>query len=71
MTSTVTGLPSRMRSTGPGEVPLYPMVQMMRVGASSTVTGAMRRVKSALTPDCADCGEASAGEDFGGIPCIC
>ena len=47
------------------------MVLMMRVGASSTVTGAMRRVKSALTPDCADCGEASAGEGFGGIPCIC
>ena len=40
-TLTVTGTPSFMRSSGPGEVPLYPMVLMMRLGASSTVTGAI------------------------------
>ena len=40
-TFTVTGTPSFIRSSGPGEVPLYPMVLMMRLGASSTVTGAI------------------------------
>ena len=52
-TSTTTGLPSFMRRMGPGEVPLYPMVLMMRVGVSSTVTGAIRKVMSALEVSCA------------------
>src|SRR5580658_6663376 len=45
-TFTVTGTPSFIRSRGPGELPLYPMVLIMRLGASSTVTGAISSVKS-------------------------
>ena len=45
-TFTVTGTPSFIRSRGPGEVPLYPMVLMMRLGANSTVTGPISSVKS-------------------------
>ena len=33
MTFTVTGTPSFIRSRGPGEMPLYPMVLMIRFGA--------------------------------------
>src|ERR1700722_12305855 len=47
-TFTVTGTPSFIRRSGPGEVPLYPMVLRMRLGASSTVIGAICRVKSVL-----------------------
>ena len=51
-TFTVTGTPSFMRSRGPGDVPLYPMVLTMRLGANSTVTGAISRVKSVLATSC-------------------
>ena len=51
-TFTVTGTPSFIRSSGPGEVPLYPMVLRMRLGANSTVTGAICSVKSVLATSC-------------------
>src|ERR1700687_2878236 len=47
-TSTVTRFPSRMRKTGPGTLPLYPVVLYTTPGAISTLTGAMRRVRSGL-----------------------
>ena len=47
-TFTVTGTPSFIRSSGPGEPPLYPMVLRIRLGASSTVIGAICSVKSVL-----------------------
>jgi hypothetical protein len=68
-TFTVTGTPSFMRSSGPGEVPLYPMVLRMRLGASSTVTGAICSVKSVLATSCGagrrQKGIASAGPPAG------
>ena len=55
-TFTVTGTPSFIRSSGPGEVPLYPTVLIMRLGANSTVTGAICSVKSVLATSCEPAG---------------
>src|ERR1700733_12814815 len=41
-----------MRSSGPGEMPLYPIVLRIRLGASSTVMGAISSVKSLLATSC-------------------
>ena len=46
----MTGWPSRIRSRGPGTLLLYPIVLMTTCGASSTIMGAIRRVKSAAPP---------------------
>ena len=51
-TFTVTGTPSFIRSSGPGDMPLYPIVLMIRLGASSTVIGAICSVKSVLATSC-------------------
>src|SRR5579863_2060605 len=61
-TFTVTGTPSFIRSRGPGEVPLYPMVLRIRLGANSTVTGPISSVKSVLATSC---GPAGARKDCG------
>src|SRR5579862_8385800 len=45
-----------MRSLGPGDVPLYPTVLTMRLGANSTVMGAIWRENSVLATSCAPAG---------------
>src|SRR3984957_13423380 len=53
-------LPSRIRRIGPSALPLYPIVLITVPGAISTLTGAIRRVKSGLAG-----GRAASDENRG------